>query len=64
MSKEGFEKKPTVVVYKEEVNKLIKKYKKIKKYTKSSIFAVKTMDGTENYVSKLIEEANQDPPEI
>ena len=64
MSKEGFEKKPTVVVYKEELNNLIRKYKKIKKYTKSSIFAVKTMDGTENYVSKLIEEANQDPPEI
>ena len=64
MSNEGFKEKPTVVVYKEELNNLIRKYKKIKKYTKSSIFAVKTMDGTENYVSKLIEEANQDPPEI
>jgi hypothetical protein len=64
MSNEGFKEKPTVVVYKEELNNLIRKYKKIKKYTKSSIFAVKTMDGSENYVSKLIEEANQDPPEL
>ena len=64
MSNEGFKEKRTVVVYKEELNNLIRKYKKIKKYTKSSIFAVKTMDGSENYVSKLIEEANQDPPEL
>lgn len=64
MSNDGFKKQPTVVVYKEEINNLIKKYKKIKKYTKSNLFTIKTMDGTENYVSKLIEEANQDPPDI
>jgi DNA integrity scanning protein DisA with diadenylate cyclase activity len=64
MSNQGFRKQPAVVVYKEELNKLIKKYKKIKKYTKSSIFEVKKMDGTEDYVSKLIEEATQDPPDI
>ena len=64
MSNEGFKKKPAVVVYKEELNTLIKKYKKIKKYTKSNLFKVKTMDCTENYVSKLIEEVTQDPPDI
>ena len=40
----------------EQVQALVKKYKKVKKYQKSSLFAVKTMDGTEDYVSKLIEE--------
>ena len=32
------------------------KHKKIKKYQKSNLF-IKTMDGTENVVSKMIEEA-------
>jgi hypothetical protein len=41
----------------ESVQELVKKYKKIKKYQKSSLFAVKTMDGTEDLVSKMIEEA-------
>jgi hypothetical protein len=41
----------------EGVQELVKKYKKIKKYQKSSLFAVKTIDGTEDLVSKMIEEA-------
>ena len=41
----------------EDVQVLVKKYKKIKKYQKSSLFAVKSMDGTEDLVSKMIEEA-------
>lgn len=44
-----------------EIGKLLKKYKKIKKYMKSPLFAVKTMDGTEEYVSKLIKEAEENP---
>lgn len=40
----------------EQVQSLVRKYKKVKKYQKSNLFAVKTIDGTENYVSKLIEE--------
>ena len=40
----------------EQVQALVRKYKKVKKYQKSNLFAVKTMDGTEEYVSKLIEE--------
>jgi hypothetical protein len=43
----------------EGVQELVKKYKKIKKYQKSSLFAVKTMDGTEEIVSKMVEEARE-----
>jgi len=41
----------------EQLAVLLKKYKKLKKYQKSSLFAVKTMDGTEDIISKLVEEA-------
>jgi len=43
----------------DEVHKLLKQYKKVKKYMKSPLFAVKTMDGTENYVSELLKEAEE-----
>lgn len=57
---EGFsEEKIEVAIYKDEVKKLLKKYKKIKKYQRSSVFEVRTMDGTETYVSKLIKEAQE-----
>ena len=51
--------KAVVVIDDNEVDKLLKKYKKIKKYMKSPLFTVKTMDGTENYVSQLIKEAEE-----
>ena len=41
----------------EQLAVLLKKYKKLKKYQKSSLFAVKTMDGTETVISRLVEEA-------
>lgn len=56
----GFD-KPNVVIYKDEVQDLIKKYKKIKKYMKSSLFQIKTMDGNETLVSELIKEYEEDP---
>ena len=37
-----------------EVNKLIKEYKKIKKYQKSSIFEIEKLSGKETKVDKLI----------
>jgi hypothetical protein len=40
----------------DEVDKLLKKYKKIKKYMKTPLFTIKTMDGTETLVNKLLEE--------
>lgn len=38
-----------------------KKYKKIQKYMKSSLFAVKVMDGNEQVVSKLLKEFEDNP---
>jgi hypothetical protein len=49
--------KAKVTIDQHEVDNLLKEYKKIKKYMRSPLFQVKTMDGTENYVSKLVEEA-------
>lgn len=43
----------------DQVQALVKKYKKLKKYQRSSLFAVKTMDGTEDVISKMIEEAKE-----
>lgn len=59
---EGFGKEKIEVnlrVNTDEVDKLLKKYKKIKKYMKSPIYDVKVMDGTETYVTKLVEEGTQ-----
>jgi len=53
--------KAVVVIDESEVGKLLKQYKKIKKYQKSSLFAIKTMDGTEEIVSSLIKEAEENP---
>tara|TARA_B100001250_G_scaffold383839_1_gene378106 strand:- start:91 stop:339 length:249 start_codon:yes stop_codon:yes gene_type:complete len=55
----GDAKKGKVEMNAEEYAKLIKKYKKTKKYMKSNLFAVKTMDGTEKYVSNLLKEADE-----
>ena len=38
-----------------------KKYKKIQKYMKSSLFAIKVMDGNEKVVSKLLKEFEDNP---
>ena len=54
---EGFsEEKIEVAINTSEVNKLLKKYKKIKKYMRSPLFAVKNIDGTEKLVSDLLKE--------
>ena len=44
----------------DEVQDLLKKYKKIKKYQKSNLFAIKTLDGTEEIVSEMIKEASEE----
>ena len=38
----------------DEMKKVIKKYKKLKKYMKSSIFEIKKMDDNEEVISKLL----------
>ena len=59
---EGFDKVEfDLPIKNDEVQKLLKKYKKIKKYMKSPLFVVKTMDGTEELVSSLIKEAEENP---
>jgi hypothetical protein len=56
---EGFE--VEVEMPASDITKLLKKYKKLKKYQKSSLFAVKTMDGTENIISEMIREVEDNP---
>jgi len=53
--------KATVIINDDEVVKLLKKYKKLNKYRKSSVFAIETMDGTDNIISQLIKEYQEDP---
>ena len=53
--------KAVVVINDDEISKILKQYKKLNKYRKSSIFAVQTMDGTENIISELIKEAKENP---
>ena len=48
-----------VIIKQDEVDNLLKKYKKVKKYMKSSLYTVKVIDGTETYVSELIKEAGE-----
>jgi hypothetical protein len=43
------------------IDVILKQYKKIKKYKKSSLYTIKTMDGTETIVSSLIKEAEDNP---
>lgn len=54
---EGFN-KVKVNVNKEAFNKIIRQYKNAKRYMRSGVFAVKSMEGTENYISGLINESN------
>lgn len=52
----GVEKqKPNVIIHTDEVGKLLKSYKKVKKYMRSNLYDVKKMDGTETRVSELID---------
>ena len=58
---EGFsEESIEVSINKNEVNKILKKYKKIKKYMKSPLYTIKEMDGTENIVRNLLKEMDTD----
>ena len=52
-----------VQVSKAEIDKIVKKYKKIQKYRKSSLFAVQSMDETEEMISKMVDELINDDSE-
>jgi hypothetical protein len=47
-----------------EVDKLIKEYKKLKKYQKSSIFEIQKLSGKETKIDKLINEYGIDAEAI
>jgi hypothetical protein len=49
----GDAKQGKVELNKQEFDKVMKKYKKIKKYMKSNLFQIKMMDGTEKLVTEL-----------
>ena len=40
----------------DEVKNLKKKYKKLKKYMRSSLYEIKSMDGTEKTITNLLKE--------
>ena len=48
--------KVNITVYKEELENILKKYKKVKKYMKSNLYAIQCMDGTETYVTNLLKD--------
>jgi hypothetical protein len=60
---EGFNNKLKVEIDSNEVDKLLKQYKKIKKYMKSSLYEVNKIDGTEKVVSELLSEYYDNPIE-
>lgn len=47
----------------DEIQKLTKRYKKIKKYMKSPIYDLKQMAGTEKVVYELLNDLKQNPDE-
>lgn len=53
--------KAKVYLDEDEIGKLLKGYKKIKKYMKSSIHEVRKLSGEKDIVSELIEEYNKNP---
>lgn len=59
---EGFN-KVKVEINPDQVGKLLKEYKKIKKYMRSPLYQVKKIDGTEKVVSELLSEYYDNPTE-
>jgi len=56
----GEGKKLKLSINKQEINNIIKRYKKAKKIMKSNLYQVQVMDETETYISGLIQEAEAD----
>jgi len=50
------DKKINLYIRNKEVNKIIKEYKKLKKYQKSSIFEIEKLSNQETKIDKLIKE--------
>jgi hypothetical protein len=43
-----------IIINDEEIKKIVKKYRKIKKYMKSNYYALKVLDGSESIVTNLL----------
>ena len=50
-----FNNKPKVTLDLDGINAIVKEYKQMKKYMKSNLFQIKTIDGTETKVKNLLE---------
>lgn len=48
--------KAKVDVDPQQLSKVMKDYKKLKKYMRSTLFEIKTLDGTEDKVAKLLKD--------
>jgi len=55
---DGFDVK--VEMPKEDIDRLLKEYKKLKKYSKSSIYELEKLSGKKTKIEKLIEKHGQD----
>lgn len=44
-----------------DLEKLLKKYKKLNKYRKSNLFQIMTLDDSEKVISKMLKELEDDP---
>ena len=53
---DGKNKKQGIRINKEEINKVTKEHKKLKKYMKTNMYKIKDMSGQETIVSKLLDE--------
>jgi hypothetical protein len=47
-----------VEISKDDINKLIKRYKKLKKYQKSNFHTIEALDGKDTIIEKLIRESD------
>jgi len=63
-SKPADDKTLRLYIKNKEIDKLIKVYKKLKKYQKSSIFEIEKLSGQETKIDKLLNEYGIDPEAI
>ena len=49
---------------KEDINRLLKEYKKLKKYQKSSICAIEKLSGKKTKIDRLVDEYGTNPETI
>ena len=55
-----FDRELKAIINEDEVAKLIKKYKKLKKFKKSNIHAVNQLDGRKDIIQELMDEYMED----